>query len=88
MKKLRTYQEARAWLEYQGISIIQWARDNNLQDHISLVREVLMGRKKCHCGTSHNIAVLLGMKHGVETTKPGKLKTERRSHERRAGVQA
>ncbi|MDH1766275.1 DNA-binding protein [Comamonas aquatica] len=67
----RTPAEARAWLEYQGISIAQWARENKKND--SLVREVLAGRKKCLRGESHNIAVLLGMKEGQITTRPGRV---------------
>lgn len=68
MKKLRTPLEARAWLDYQGISISQWARDHNVGHQ--LVREILSGRKKCRSGQSHNIAVLLGMKHGELTSRP------------------
>lgn len=71
MNKLRTATEARAWLDYQGISISQWARENNV--HHSLVREILAGRKKCLRGMSHNIAVLLGMKHGVITSRPARV---------------
>ena len=74
MKKLRTPAEAKAWLEYQGISIAQWARENNM--HQSLVSEVLKGRKRCLRGMSHNIAVLLGMKEGVITTRPGRVATK------------
>lgn len=71
MKKLRTHEEARAWLDFQGISISQWSRENNV--HHSLVREILAGKKKCLRGMSHNIAVLLGMKAGVMTTRPGRV---------------
>ena len=71
VKKLRTPAEARAWLEYQGISIAQWARENEKSD--SLVREILAGKKKCHRGESHNIAVLLGMKEGILTNRPGRV---------------
>lgn len=71
MKKLRTPAEARALLEYQGISIAQWARENHMNQ--SLVREVLKGRKKCLRGMSHNIAVLLGMKDGVITSRPARV---------------
>ena len=71
MKKLRTAAEARAWLEFQGITIAQWARDHEKSD--SLVREILAGKKKCHRGESHNIAVLLGMKEGVVTTRPARV---------------
>lgn len=72
MKKLRTHEEARAWLSYQGISVAQWARENQVGH--SLVREILAGRKKCLRGTSHNIAVLLGMKEGVITSRPGRVR--------------
>ena len=71
MNKLRTAAEARAWLDYQGISISQWARENNV--HHSLVREILTGRKKCLRGMSHNVAVLLGMKDGILTNRPGRV---------------
>lgn len=71
MTKLRTAEEARAWLDYQGITMAQWAREHGM--HESLVREVLAGRKKCMRGMSHNIAVLLGMKHGQLTTRPARV---------------
>lgn len=67
----RTPEEARAWLDYQGITVAQWARENGMHD--SLVREVLAGRKKCLRGMSHNIAVLLGMKRGQLTTRPARV---------------
>jgi len=94
MKKLRTHEEARAWLGYLGISVSQWARDNQMNQ--SLVYEILAGRKKCLRGMSHNIAVLLGMKAGVMTDRPGRVTpgaperrdTDRRDHERRAGASA
>lgn len=89
MKKLRTHEEARAWLGYLGISVSQWARDNKMNQ--SLVYEILAGRKKCLRGKSHNIAVLLGMKAGVMTDKPARVTpshSDRRDHERRAGAAA
>ena len=70
MPKLRTHLEARAWLNYQGISATQWAREHKFNE--GLVLEVLAGRRKCNRGQSHNIAVALGMKHGVPTTRPGR----------------
>ena len=86
MKKLRTAAEARAWLDYQGISISQWAREN--QVHHSLVREILAGRKKCLRGMSHNIAVLLGMKHGVITTRPARVAPSRATAQPMQGAAA
>lgn len=70
MKKVRTPAEAKAWLSYQGISVAQWARENDFG--YSLTQEILAGKKKCLRGTSHNIAVKLGMKEGVPTTRPGR----------------
>lgn len=71
MKKLRTHAQARAWLSYQGISVAQWAREHGFT--YSLTLEVLSGRKPCQSGMSHNIAVALGMKDGVPTTRPGRV---------------
>jgi gp16 family phage-associated protein len=70
MKKPLTNKEARAVLISQGISMAQWARENGFS--YSLVNEVLAGHKKCTFGASHNIAVALGMKLGVPTTRPGR----------------
>lgn len=71
MNKLRTPEEARAWLSYEGISIAQWAREHGFSDQ--LVREILKGKKRCLRGQSHNIAIALGMKRGVPTTRPGRV---------------
>lgn len=71
MSKLRTHEQARAWLSYLGISVAQWARDHGFSE--PLVREILAGRKKCLRGQSHNIAVALGMKHGVPTDRPARV---------------
>jgi gp16 family phage-associated protein len=71
MSKLRTAEEARAWLGFQGISIAQWAREHNFNE--PLVREVLAGRKRCLRGQCHNIAIALGMKEGTPTDRPGRL---------------
>ena len=82
----RTPEEARAWLDYQGITIAQWARENGMHD--SLVREVLAGRKKCLRGMSHNIAVLLGMKRGQLTTRPARVAPAQRAAAQHAGAAA
>lgn len=70
MKKLRTPLEARAWLSHQGLSIAQWSRDNGF--NADLVREILKHDRKCGFGSSHNIAVALGLKEGLATSKPGR----------------
>jgi len=69
--KLRTAKEARDWLIYQGITVAQWAREHGFND--GLVHEVLAGRKRCLRGQSHNIAVELGIKHGIPTTRPARV---------------
>jgi len=60
-KSTRTPQEARAWLDYLGIGF-----------NVTLVHEVLTGRRPCKRGQSHNIAVALGMKAGIPTTRPAR----------------
>ena len=87
MTKLRTPQEARDWLNYLGITIAQWARDHKFSE--PLVREILAGRKKCLRGQSHNIAVALGMKRGVPTTRPARVAPARgAAHASHAGAAA
>jgi len=70
-KPTRTPEEARAWLEYLGITIAQWSRDNGFSQ--ALVHEVLSGRRPCKRGQSHNIAVTLGIKAGIPTTRPARV---------------
>lgn len=72
MNKLRTHQEARAWLHEQGITITQWSEDHGFSH--PLVREVLAGRKKGLRGQAHNIAIALGLKRGVPTNRPARVK--------------
>jgi len=41
---------------------------------------VLTGRRPCRSGQSHNIAVALGMKAGIPTTRPARVApTQRRT---------
>lgn len=75
MNKLRTAEEARAWLIYHGITVSQWARDHGFSH--ALVREVLAGRKKGLRGQAHNIVIALGMKRGIPTTRPARVKPAR-----------
>ena len=86
MKKLLTPAEAKARLQYEGISVSQWCRENNCNQ--SLVYEILAGRKKCLRGMSHNIAVKLGIKAGVVTTRPGRVSPGARSADSFAGAAA
>ncbi|PAT32888.1 DNA-binding protein [Vandammella animalimorsus] len=80
----RTHAQARQWLSEQGITVTQWARDHGFST--SLVFEVLYGRKRCLRGKSHNIAVLLGMKHGQLTDKPARVSPAQRQQEERAAA--
>lgn len=75
MNKLRTTEEAKAWLVYHGITVSQWARDHGFSQ--ALVREVLAGRKKGLRGQAHNIAIALELKRGMPTNKPARVKPER-----------
>lgn len=82
MKKLRTHAQASVWLSQQGISVAQWSRDHGFD--ANLVREILATNRKCSFGISHNIAVALGIKEGVATSKPGRVLRS----DRAAGVAA
>lgn len=69
--KIRTAGQARAELERKGISVMEWARANDLSYFV--VSQVLNGRVKGTRGESHRAAVLLGMKAG-ELVAPDKVK--------------
>jgi gp16 family phage-associated protein len=56
-------QAARTRLELQGISVKDFALQNDL--HPSTVYAVLNGQKKCLRGEAHRAAVLLGIKDRV-----------------------
>lgn len=70
MTKPLNHTQAKAVLSHAGVSVAQWARERGFSEE--LVRQILAGRKKCGYGASHNIAVALGMKAGVPTTRPGR----------------
>jgi len=72
----RTPQEARAWLDCQGITIAQWSREHGFNER--LVHEVLAGRKRGLRGHSHNIAIALGMKDGIPTDRPARVPPAKR----------
>lgn len=59
---LRTRDEARQWMDEQGLSKAELARRFSVT--ASLVDAILRGTKPCKRGVSHNIAVFLGLKHG------------------------
>lgn len=61
-KKPHSVKAVRAIFKDSGISIAEWARVRGFST--SLVYQVLEGRRKCHRGQSHQIAVALGLKKG------------------------
>ena len=61
-KKLRTIDEVRQDFSRKGISIANWAKDNDFSPRD--VYDVLNRRTKGAYGISHDIAVLLGIKDG------------------------
>lgn len=63
MPVIRTAAQAKAWLDEQGKSVQQFARENNVD--AATTYQVLAGRKKGRRGEAHKVAVLLGMKVGV-----------------------
>lgn len=66
----RTAEEARQWMDEQGLSQAELARRFGVTS--SLVDSILRGTKPCKRGASHNIAVFLGLKRGqaVATRQP------------------
>lgn len=73
MHGIRTAAQARAWLDHQGKSVQQFAREHNVDP--ATTYQVLSGRKKGRRGEAHKVAVLLGMKDGVI---PGDMEVARR----------
>lgn len=51
----------------QGVTIAGWAEANGFNRY--LVYAVLGGRKACHYGTTHNIAVALGLKQSPQSAR-------------------
>ncbi|WP_032632867.1 DNA-binding protein [Pseudomonas syringae] len=66
MPGIRSAAQAKAWLEQQGKSVQQFARENSIDP--ATTYQVLAGRKKGRRGEAHKVAVLLGMKIGTIPT--------------------
>ena len=67
---LRTPKQVRQTLADNGISVTQWALDNQVSPN--LVLEILAGRNKATRGKSHAIAIKLGLKEGIIGATPSK----------------
>ncbi|SHM63665.1 phage-associated protein, BcepMu gp16 family [Pseudomonas asturiensis] len=63
MPGIRTAAQAKAWLEQQGKSVQEFARENSIDP--ATTYQILAGRKKGKRGEAHKVAVLLGMKIGI-----------------------
>ena len=63
MHGIRTAAQARAWLDQQGKSVQEFAREHGVDP--ATTYQVLAGRKKGRRGEAHRVAVLLGMKLGI-----------------------
>ena len=61
-EKLRTPEEARAALEFSGVSVSAWAKAHQFKP--STVAAVLRGDRRARIGQSHKIAVALRIKEG------------------------
>ncbi|KQB53210.1 hypothetical protein AQS70_11595 [Pseudomonas endophytica] len=69
MDEIRTAAQAKAWLEHQGKSVQEFAREHGVDP--ATTYQVLSGRKKGKRGEAHKVAVLLGMKDGIILSPPG-----------------
>ena len=67
MTGIRTAAQAKAWLEHQGKSVQEFAREHGIDP--ATTSQVLAGRKKGKRGEAHKVAVLLGMKDGIITSQ-------------------
>jgi len=74
--RTRTPAEARQWMDEQGLSQAELARQFSVTP--SLVDAILRGKKPCRRGASHNIAVFLGLKIGQAVARK---QAYRRCHE-------
>lgn len=62
-KIIKTPEEALAEFRRTGRSVRSWAKEHGFCEQ--LVTTILKGKRPCHRGTSHKVAVLLGIKDGV-----------------------
>lgn len=75
MTGIRTAAQAKAWLEHQGKSVQEFAREHGVDP--ATTYQVLAGRKKGKRGEAHKVAVLLGMKDGIIPSRHVELEVEK-----------
>ena len=76
MTGLRTAFLSMSWLEHQGKSVQEFAREHGVDP--ATTYQVLAGRKKGKRGEAHKVAVLLGMKDGIIPSRDAGLEAEQR----------
>ena len=76
MTGIRTAAQAKAWLEHQGKSVQEFAREHGVDP--ATTYQVLAGRKQGKRGEAHKVAVLLGMKDGIIPSRDAGLEAEQR----------
>lgn len=64
MNTLKSPEEAKLWLQAQGISVAEFSRDHDLDP--ATTYQVLAGRKKGRRGKAHKAALALGIKAGID----------------------
>lgn len=62
-KTIKTPAEALADFRRTGRSVRSWSKEHGFSEQ--LVSTILKGKRPCHRGKSHKVAVLLGIKDGV-----------------------
>lgn len=65
VSKLRTPEEARQFLRDNGITVVEFARQNGLDRHA--VNDALRGVGKGNFGKSHQAAIALGIKRDPDS---------------------
>ena len=83
---LRTQAQARQWMDEQGLSQAELARQFGVS--ASLVDAISRGTKPCKRGASHNIAVYLGLKRGQAVAKRQPFPAQRAAAAQHAGAAA
>lgn len=69
MRSLKSPTDAKMWLRANGISISDFARQNDLD--LATTYQVLSGAKKGYRGKAHKAAVALGIKANPHDPPPG-----------------